>query len=112
MGGIICTLAYYKINHVSPGPRLRYTEGSFSFAPFFSYSLSFFFLFNCDTSVTSSSVSTSSFSVGGGHSFSCSLPLAGVEEGMEAGWFEETGEANVGSARGYWEASAKCSAKG
>ena len=77
-------------------------EVSFSFAPFFSCSFSFFFLFNCDTLVVSF-VSISNTFVGGGCSFSFSLPLAGVE----AGWSEEEAGAELGSAEGCGGMGAK-----
>ena len=72
----------YKIGYLFPSLRLSYAEASFSFPPFFSYSFSFFFLFNRATFVASS-ISTSTTLVGGGCSFS--LSITGATGGVEAG---------------------------
>ena len=94
----------YITAYLFPSLRLSYVEVSFSFAPFFSYSFSFFFLFRCDTSAVSF-VSRSNTFVGGGYSFS--LPLARVVDGVEIGWYKEEVEPELGSAKGCGGVGAK-----
>ena len=62
-----------------------------------SLSLSLFFLFSWATSIVSF-VFMSTMLVGGGCSYS--LSLVGAIEGVEACWFEEEGEAELGSIEG------------
>ena len=101
----------YKTDYLFPSLRPSYMEVSFSFIPFFSCSFSFFFLFSCDTS-TVSSVSTSNTFVGGGSSFSFSLPLARVADGVKAGWSEEEAGPELGSTEGCGGVGAKRKAGG